>query len=303
MKIYCRWFPSIFRGATLITCVALSSTLLAANNQYCGTKQSHAILSAEKLKNAALDDGTEVAFFRWNFASGLIVNREQDHEVTVNFNFQYAIISFDDTITPMTNGHLHSWDFPVTVHRKGAGYSFDYYLAPAIAVSSNGLKSPDLLDSDALQLWAGAIYKKELNQESTWLLGFRSDHRFGPYRAYPVAGFCWQPNANWQLQLVLPDFSIRRFFSNGINIKFFAEPDGNKWHVFSKDTTNNSDFITNAIVAGLSIEWQINSTVTFGISAVQHSKREFSLALDDGTRVDTNAQSSTGVSVSLGLLF
>ena len=304
MIISCRWFRFIFRGATLLSCVALSSTLFAAaNNQYCGTKQSHAILSAEKLKSAALDDGTEVEFSRRDLASGLIVSREQDHKVTVDFNFQYTIISFDDSITPMTNGHLHSWDFPVTAHRKGAGYSLDYYLAPVIAVSSNGLKNPDLLDNDALQLWAGAIYKKDLNQESAWLLGFRSDYRFGPYRAYPVAGFCWQPNANWQLQLALPDFSISRFISNGINIKLFAEPDGNKWHVFSDDTTSNSDFIYNAIVTGLSIEWQINSTVTLRLDAVQHSKREFSFALDDGTLVETNAQSSTGVSVSLGLLF
>lgn len=233
----------------------------------------------------------------------MIANDEKTHSIATDLNFQYTIISFDNSIEPMTNGHLHSWDLPVNWHSKRAGYTLDYYLAPVISVSSNGLKNSDLLDRDSLQLWTGMIYKKEHGHRDAWLLGFRSDHRFGPYRVYPVAGFCWQPDDNWQLQLVLPDFSIRRLFSNGIIIKLFDEPDGNKWHVFSKDETTDSYFIYNAIMTGLSVEWQIHSTVWLEFSAVRHSKRRFSFALEDGTLLDTGAGSSTGLTVAAGLLF
>ena len=214
MIISCRWFGFIFRGATLLSCVALSSTLFAAaNNQYCGTKQSHAILSAEKLKSAALDDGTEVEFSRRDLASGLIVSREQGHKVTVEFNFQYTIISFDDSITPMTNGHLHTWDFPFQGRLSNIDSELFYDITPAISVSSNVLKNPELIGSDGLQLYTSLVYKKNTSVNTAWFLGFRSDHRFGSYKAYPVVGVCIQAANDWILQLALPDFSIQRRFN------------------------------------------------------------------------------------------
>ena len=126
---------------------------------------------------------------------------------------------------------------PVNWRSTGSDYTVDYYLAPVISVSSNALKQHELIDSEALQLWTGLFYKKHLNQESAWLLGFRTDYRFGPYQLYPVVGICWQPGSSWQLQLALPDFSIRKFFASGINITLFASPDGNKWHVLQWEET------------------------------------------------------------------
>jgi hypothetical protein len=292
--------------STSAACVAFSSQLLAAaSNQYCDDEmnQYHIDLSAGSLQEAPLDNGAKAALTRRELNAGIITNEEQEHSMAFDFNYQYTIVSYDDQVQPMTNGHLHSLAFPVGWRHKGTDYTLDYYLAPVISVSSNALKNPDLLDREALQLWTGMIYKKELHKGSAWLLGFRSDHRFGPYHIYPVAGFCWQPNANWQLQLALPDFSIRKFFSNRINIKLFVEPDGNKWHVFSEDTTSSSDFIYNAIVTGISIEWQINPTLWLALSALKHSGREFSFVLEDGTPVDTGADSSTGLSISAGVLF
>ena len=301
-----RQFSFIFRVTTFFVCVTFNSKLFAvASNQYCDNdvNRHHLSFHSGTLQRAPLATGTEVALSRHELRAAMIADSEQNHSMAIDFNFQYTIASFDDSISPMANGHLHSWNFPVSWRSKGTDYTLDYYLAPVISVSSNVLKNPDLLDREGMQLWTGMVYKKELGQESSWLLGFRSDHRFGPYRFYPVAGFCWQPNANWQLQLALPDFSIRRLFSNGINIKLFTGPDGSKWHVFSKDTTRNSDFIYNAIVTGLSIEWRINSTVWLEFSAVKHSRREFSFALDNNTLVETGAKSSTGLAMGAGVLF
>jgi len=304
MTIYFRWFSSTFTVSAFLFLTCFHSSVFAAvSSQYCGKEQNYISLSAEKLQDAALDDGSDVGFTQRDLNSDLTVSRSKAQSVAIGFNFQYTFVDFDDSLTPMTNGHLHNWNFPVGVHRKSSNYRLDYYLAPVISVSSNGLKNPDLLDHDSLQLWAGATYRKDISEESSWLLGFRSDHRFGPYRVYPVAGICWQPNEDWQLQLALPDFSIDRYFSNGIKIKLFAGPEGNQWHVFSADTINSSDFIYNAIVSGISIEWQLKPTVNVALDVIKHSAREFSFALDDGTQVETNAQSSTGFSVSLGLLF
>jgi hypothetical protein len=298
------WFWSTFTGIAFIFLASFNNSLFAAvSSQYCGTTQNYINLSVEKLQDAALDDGTKVGFTQRDLTSGLVVNHSKEQSVAIDFNFQYTIVDFDDSITPMTNGHLHNWNFPVSNHRKGSDHSLDYYLTPVISVSSNGLKDPELLDHEALQLWAGATYRKDFSEKSVWLIGFRSDHRFGDYRVYPVAGICWQPNQEWHLQLALPDFSISRYFSSGINIKLFAGPEGNRWHVFSADTTISSDFIYNTIISGISVEWQVNPTVSFALEAIQHSAREFSFALDDGTPVETNAQSSTGFLVSLGLLF
>ncbi len=296
----------IARNATYIVCVAISFQLSAApSNQYCtnDVNKHHIAFSADALKKAPLDTGAEVGLSRRELNTGFIASSEQDHLMAIDFNFQYTIVDVENAITPMTNGHLHSWDFPVNWQRKSSAYSLDYYLAPVISVSSNVLKNPDLLDRQALQLWAGVFYKKDFNRKSAWLLGLRSDHRFGPYRVYPVAGVCWQPDENWQLQLALPDFSIRRIFTHGISIKLYAEPDGNKWHVFSKDTTRNSDFFYNAIVTGVSLEWQINPTLWLEFSAIKHSRQDFSFVLDDGTQFDTSADSSTGLAINAGILF
>ncbi len=294
------------QGSHVFLCIIFSSELFAvANNQYCDNdvNRHHISFHSGELENAPVDTGTTVALSRRELRAGIITDSEQNHSIAIGFNFQYTIVSFDDSTSPMTNGHLHAWEFPLSWRSKGAGYTLDYYLTPVISISSNVLKNPDLLDREGMQLRTGMIYKKDISHESAWLLGFRSDHRFGPYRLYPVAGVCWQPDANWQLQLALPGFSIRRFFSNGINIKLFAEPDGNQWHVFNKDKTTNSDFIYNAIVTGLSLEWRINSTVWLEFSSVKHSRREFSFALDDGTLVETNANSSTGLAANIGVLF
>jgi hypothetical protein len=306
MTNICRRICFIFEAATFFVCVTFSGELFAiASNQYCtnDVKRHHIDLYGGSLQSAPLDTGTEVTLSRQELRTGVITGNEHDHSMAIDFNFQYTIASFDNSISQMTNGHLHSWDFPVSWHSKGTDYTLDYYLAPVISVSSNVLKNPDLLDREAMQLWTGMIYNKHMDHESTWLLGFRSDHRFGTYRLYPVAGFCWRPNADWQLQLVLPDFSIRRSFSNGINIKLFASPDGNKWHVFNKETTRNSDFFYNAIVSGLTVEWLINSTVSLELNVVEHLRRRFSFVLDDGTLIETNARSSTGVAVGISVLF
>ena len=292
--------------ACIATCVAISGDLFAAaNNLYCtnNVKQHHIAFSSGTLQKAPLNNGAEIAFSRRELKTGIITSNEQNRSMSVDLNFQYTIIDVDDSITPMSNGHLHSWNFPVSWYHQKPNYTLDYFLAPVLSVSSNALKNHDLIDGDAMQLWTGVVYKKNISKNNAWLIGLRSDHRFGPYRIYPVAGFCWQPAENWQIQLAFPDTSVQRFFSNGISLKLYVQPDGNKWHVFSKDLTRSSDFFYNAIVTGLSLEWRINPTLWVDLSTVNHSNRNFRFTLDNGSQLDMNESSSMGLTLSAGLLF
>ena len=297
---------SIHRGIIFFVCIVYSGRLFsAATNQYCDSAvdQNHFGLSRGTLDSSRLDAGAEVEFTREELTSGLVVSNEQHHSMAIDFNFQYTIFDFDNTLMPMTNGHLHTWDFPVSMRNKGSDYVLSYHLAPAISFSSNVLRDPRLADREGFQLGTGIVYKKDLGLENAWLLGFRSDHRFGHYRGYPVIGFCWRPSRNWQLQLALPDFSIRKSFSNGIHLKLFAEPDGNQWHVFSKDKTTDSDFTYDAIVTGLSVEWHVNASIKLGLDAEKHSRRRFDFVLDDGSVVKTRSKSSTGLTVRGEIVF
>ena len=188
-------------------CLITSGNLFAAtNNQYCDidAKQHHFAFSGGSLQKTPLDNGAEIAFSRRELNTGIITSNKQkrshNRSMSIGLNFQYTIIDVDDSITPMSNGHLHSWDFPVSWHLQKPAYTLDYFLAPVLSVSSNVLKNPDLIDSDAMQLWSGVVYKKDISENNAWLIGLRSDHRFGPYRVYPVAGVCWQPDENWRFR-------------------------------------------------------------------------------------------------------
>ena len=124
----CRRLCFIFRAATFFVCVAISGNLFATtSNQYCDNDmaQHHIDFSIEKLQGAALDTGAEVELTRRELNAGMIVSNQQDHSMAIDFNFQYTIVSIDDSISPMTNGHLHSWDFPVIWQRKATASSLN----------------------------------------------------------------------------------------------------------------------------------------------------------------------------------
>jgi len=283
----------------------ISRPLFAANH-YCDNNidRSYIGLGHGRLDKAKLDTGTGAVVkttsnevnFSWPVAS------ESEHSTALGFDMLYTIMNFD-FVTPMTNGHLHTWRLPVTGSYKKNGSEIFYKVTPAISVSSNVLRHPELIDGKALQLNTGLLYKKDIQREYSWVIGFMSDHRFGDYHLYPVAGICWQPTQDWLLQLTLPDFSIRKTFSSGINLVFYVAPEGNQWHVFSKDRQRDSDLTYNAIVTGITAQWSITPTVKLSLEFEKQSRREFSIVLDDNSLIEPQADSSTGLTVRAEVLF
>ena len=229
-------------------------------------------------------------------------NSDKKHTRSIGFNFQYTIVDLE-SINAQSNGHLHTWDFPFEGRLSKADSMLFYTMTPALSVSSNALKNPELIDSDSLQLYAGLVYKKHFSPGNAWFLGFNSDHRFGPHKTYPVVGVCMSPASDWILQLALPDFSILKIFNRGLSLKLFANPIGNQWHVFSKDLTQESDFTYNAIAIGLSAQWRINTSVVVSLDIENQTNRQLSFVLEDNTFINTKAGSSMGLILKGEVIF
>lgn len=289
----------------LFLCLLLPYPLFASS-QYCDPNigKSHVILGHASLEKSRLNAGTgaEVAIKTEEANFAWLVRNEVAHSQSLSFDTSYTIMDFD-LITPMTNGYLHTWGLSLAGSYDQTGADIFYKLTPAISVSSNALKNPELMNSESLQLKTGLIYKKNLYREHTWVLGFMSDYRFGEYRLYPLAGICWQPAQGWLLQLALPDFSIRKTFSNGINLTLYTAPEGNKWHVFSKDMQRNSELSYSTIVSGITAQWSITSSIELSLDFEKQTGREFSIVLDDNNLIKPNAGSGMELTLRGMILF
>ena len=292
-------------------CLALASGLVISNplmaaSEYCDAIHEHhkVSLGYGYQQQSSLDSatGTAVAITTNQASFNWLLKPEPSASLALGVDFQYSIMDFEG-ITPMTNGHLHNWSVPVSGNHKTGEANVFYYLTPAISVSSNALRNTELLDSQALQLNTGLIYKKDLRPDLAWVIGLMSDHRFGDYRFYPAAGVCWQPAKDWLLQLALPDFKIRKSFSGGIQLGLYIAPEGRQWHVFSKDEQRSSDFRYNAITTGLTAHWAVTPAIGLSLELVKHTRRELRIVLDNNSLIEPNAASSTGLRVSGEILF
>lgn len=282
------------------------SQSLQATTNYCSNSTARHFIRVEvgNLGQAQLDTAmpAQVKITTSALNSAWVFVREQQHTSSIGFNFQYTNVDLE-SIDAMTNGHLHTWDFPLEGRLSSTGSELFYDITPAISVSSNALKNPELIDADGLQLNLGMVYKKNISLESAWLAGFRSDYRFGRYKVYPVVGVCMQPARDWDLQLAVPDFSILKRINRGLSLELFAEPVGNQWHVFSKDLTRESDFGYNAIAIGLSAQWHISASINVGLVIENQTNRRLSFVLDDNTLIEVKAESSTGMILKGEVLF
>ena len=294
---------SIFMLAIMSLFISLS---LQATTNYCSDNATRHFIRTKigKLDQAQLDTAmpAKVEMTTNELNSVWVLDRDRHHVKSIGFNFRYTIVDLE-SIDAMTNGHLHTWDFPFEGRLRNTGSELFYNMTPAISVSSNALKNPQLIHGDGLQLYTGVVYKKSLSHNSAWLLGFMSDHRFGEYRAYPVVGVCMQPAKGWSLQLALPDFSIMKRINSAFNLKLFAEPIGSQWHVFSKDTRRESDFIYSAIAIGLSAQWQIGASFNLSLGLEKQTNRQFSFVLDDNSFIESKAESSMGMMLKGEFLF
>ncbi|MCP4075872.1 MAG: hypothetical protein GY744_06795 [Gammaproteobacteria bacterium] len=265
---------------------------LSAFSEYCANRlePGYVEIAYAEQQNSQVETATEVDISSAEANVAWLVSEKPGHSLSFGIETLYSILGLNLT-SPMTNGHLHTWGFPLTASYNNNDVEVLYNLTPAISVSSNALKNPQLINKESLQLKTKLVYKKTLSDKYSWVFGFMSDYRFGDYRLYPLAGVCLQPSQDWLLQLTVPDFSIRKTLSSAVNLIFYASPEGNKWHVFSKDLQNNSDLRYHTIITGIAIEWFITPSIMLGLDLEQHNSSDFSLALEDESLIQFDTES------------
>lgn len=279
---------------------------MLASRQYCDISLDQKIMGLShgttKKSNLNTGLGSAVGITTSELNFDWIMSNEPEHSQSIGLNTLYTIINFD-RINPMTNGHLHTWGLPIAGSYTTNETEVFYDVTPGISVSSNALKNPELINSESLQLTTSLIVQKKHNENLTWIYGFMSDYRFGDYQLYPLAGVCLEPAQGWLLQLAVPDFSIQKKFSSLFNLTFYISPEGNKWHVFSKDLQSNSELTYNSIITGITAHWSVTPSIELNLDLVKQSKKVFNLVSDDNQLISADADSSMELKLSGRFLF
>ncbi|MCP4696662.1 MAG: hypothetical protein GY862_07420, partial [Gammaproteobacteria bacterium] len=175
--------------------------------------------------------------------------------------------------------------------------------SPALSVSSNRLKNPDTIQRKDLQAWLLASYEHPLSEKMHLLLGLCADHRFGHYRAYPLAGILWKPGKKWRFRLAYPDAGIAYRPFPKLKLSFSAGPDGNEWRVYDKSMDRNSAFQYESVRLETGISWSISKAFSLGITAGKQFNNRFRLTMENNRRIATATGTISFVSMQLNLVF
>lgn len=190
---------------------------------------------------------------RYNWAADLaILNR---HGWLIGGAYRGTFVDESD-IGFRTNGYLHSFYFEMQ-RLRSAERNLRLAFAPALSGSSNVTKDPDQYDADAWQFLFAAVWEWPDGDAFAWRAGLCADHRFGRYRAYPVAAVAWRPDDRWFVEAGYPDIHIRYRPNGALSTAFSVYPNGNEWYVKDKSLEFASMFEYRAWAADLSITWQL----------------------------------------------
>jgi len=199
---------------------------------------------------------------------------------------------------PQANGDLHTLHLASQWRTKLAGGDFRVAAAPAVSVSSNALKNPDVLNSDSLQLWGAALYSRPAGGVR-WTVGAARDFRFGEGRLYPVAGIEWQNDTVW-LRATYPDVQLAWRLSDRWVLKGELGPDGNAWQAFRRDLRREDTFHREAWGAQLGLVHRFGKGLQIGFLAGLHWDQRWQYRLQDGSLASPRGDSSAFLGVHLG---
>lgn len=213
------------------------------------------------------------------------------------FGHEYTVLEFDGLSLPQpqSNGDLHTLYAPV--HWLYPNFRFS--LAPALSVSSNGLKHPGKLNGDTVQMWLALERSYRVSPDLTWLLGVCADHRFGHYQGYPVAGLLWQPGERWSARLAYPDTSVRFRASPRLSLALAANPDGNEWHVLDSGLEQRSTFIREAWRIELQLNWKMTQSLTLTAALGKSLEPRLRMSLQDNRRLQMDLDNDSYGAIEL----
>jgi len=208
-----------------------------------------------------------------------------------------------DGIDLQTNGYLHTFFLPVHRISASGGRSFRFSIAPALSGSSNVTKSPNEYSSDALQLLAALIWKRQLREPWAISYGICGDHRFGDYRIYPAVSAYWEPHPNWNLELGFPRTQLSVQVSKSVASVLGLEPNGNEWYVKDNSLQMDSQLVYEAYLLEWAFEWRAHEHLMVSASVGREFDRHYELTLLDESVVRLPSDAATRIGVKLAWIF
>ncbi len=199
-------------------------------------------------------------------------------------------ISAESPAPPQTNGDLHTLHLATQWRAELGNGHLRAAFAPALSVSSNGLKNPDELNSDAVQLWGALLYRWPANGMD-WLAGMAHDYRHGNDRIYPVAGIEWSNDAVF-LRATFPDLELRFDLGSRWIMAASVEPDGNEWWAYDRGLSDANEFRRQAWKADARLSYQFANGVLAGASVGYHWDQEWRFRRQDNSLARLHSDNS-----------
>lgn len=216
----------------------------------------------------------------------------------IGLKHRYVILDLDP-VGLQTNGYLHTLSFPIHRQKVAHGNGFRFSIAPALSASSNIMKDPGAFSADTVQLLAAVMWTRELSARTDLGFGFCGDHRFGDYTVYPSFSLDWRPRPEWTIGLGVPVSRLIYEASARVDLSLQLSPQGNEWHVKSRDRERQSRLAFKAILVELGLRWDASESVGLrvGVARLFRSRYDAALADDTQARLSHDPTTRTGVAL------
>ena len=217
---------------------------------------------------------------------------------SVGIRHRYAILDVEPGEL-QTNGHLHTLSFPA--HRRSGSdeKGFRFSIAPTLSASSNVMKDPGEFTADTFQLLAAALWNRQLSSGADLRYGLCADHRFGEYAIYPSITLAWRPHPHWLIELGFPMTRMSYQVSSGVTTSLRIAPDGNEWHVKSRDLERQSQLVHEALQLRWAFDWQASEHIGLSVAIARLFRSRYNVTLVDDTRAGLDLDTATRVGAAV----
>ena len=215
---------------------------------------------------------------------------------------RYVILDVEP-LELQTNGHLHILSFPVHWQSGPDGNGFRFSIAPTLSASSNVMKDPGEFSSDTIQLLAAMVWSRDLSNGTTLRYGVCADHRFGEYAIYPSITLAWRPRPHWLIELGLPVTRLSYRLTPELTTTLQIAPDGNEWHVKSRDLQKQSQLVYDTLQARWALDWQASERIGLSVEIARLFRSRYDVVLVDDTRIELGLDTATRIGAAVDWRF
>jgi hypothetical protein len=290
-----RWLLRVFLGGLGMALIVPSISLAGVAVCQPPSDFSRAAVAYYDYDESALSGGTGKVR-RKNHDIDL--HYEQGETWSFGAGHRYVILDMDP-VELQTNGHLHTVFFPVHRQNRSDGKNFRFSIAPALSASSNVMKDPGEYSADTVQLLAALVWTREISDQVDLRYGACGDHRFGQYKIYPAVSIAWRPHPAVLFELGFPATRLSYQATPDVNLSLGIAPDGNEWHVKSKDLEKQSQLVHESTLVEWTLGWRPIADLVVTVAVGRAFDNRYDVTLLDDRRVDLTGDAVTRVGATL----